>query len=39
VSADLSTQPLMQLKVKAMVLDLVHNMDVIDQVRVRVRVR
>ncbi|CAM9144794.1 unnamed protein product [Heterosigma akashiwo] len=30
-SYDLSTQPLMSLKIKALVLDLVHNMDVVDQ--------
>jgi dynein heavy chain 2 len=33
VSFDLSTQPLMQLKVKALVLDLVHHMDVVDQLQ------
>lgn len=30
---DLSSQPLMQLKIKALVLDLVHSMDVVDQLR------
>lgn len=32
-SYDLSSRPLMQLKIKALVLDLVHNMDVVDQLQ------
>ncbi|CAM9326693.1 unnamed protein product, partial [Choristocarpus tenellus] len=32
-SHDLSSRPLMQLKIKALVLDLVHNMDVVDQLQ------
>ena len=30
---DLSSRPLMQLKIKALVLDLVHSMDVVDQLQ------
>ena len=32
-SYDLSSQPLMQVKLKALVLDLVHSMDVVDQLQ------
>lgn len=32
-SYDLSSRPLMQVKIKALVLDLVHSMDVVDQLQ------
>jgi len=37
-SFDLSTQPIMNLKIKSLVLDLIHNRDVVDQLK-KARVR